>query len=228
MTVARPERQLSVEAAKVARPGQQSPSEAIKSQDTFFLATDGLEQLTPATIDMSPDDQAQVARWREQASKGRIVPPGHESTVVQRFDALSRVLALDGLAENSDRQDVGTPTKQATAPVFHIVKAAMPALQNDSMMLCPQAVAPVLYESAKGQESTPLQPLGITKAKCREATHSFSHRSEVEVLTDTKMIEGLDDNVQGLEDLLSDDKPIAKAIPITSQGLGRDQRQLFF
>jgi hypothetical protein len=76
--------------------------------------------------------------------------------VVQRFDALSQALVLDRLAENSARQDMGSPTKQATAPVFHSVKAAMPALQKDSMMLYPQAVAPVMYESAKGQESTPL------------------------------------------------------------------------
>jgi hypothetical protein len=124
---ARPDQQSPTEATKVARPEQQSPTEAVKSQDTFALATNGPEQLTPTTVVMSPEDQAQVARWREQASKGRVVPPGHESTMEQRLGALGQTLALKMLAESSARHDMGKPTAHATAPVPHNTKAAMPA-----------------------------------------------------------------------------------------------------
>jgi hypothetical protein len=68
----------------VARPEQQSPSEAVKPQDTFDPNTSGPEQLTPATVVMSPENQAQVARWKEQDRMGRIVPPGHDPEIAQR------------------------------------------------------------------------------------------------------------------------------------------------
>jgi hypothetical protein len=106
--VARPEQQLpvEVEATKVARPEQKAPAEAAQSQDTFDSDSGGPEQPSPATIVMSPGDQAQVARWKEEDRMGKIVPNGHDPEIAQRR------------MESSARQDFGTPPTQAAMPLF--------------------------------------------------------------------------------------------------------------
>jgi hypothetical protein len=68
-----------------------------------------------------------------------------------------------------------------------------------------------MHDSGKGQACPPLQPLGFINAKRHEASHCFSQRSEV--LTDTNMIEGLNDDEHDLEELLADDKPVGRTSP---------------
>ena len=98
VTVARPERQLPSGTTKVARPKRLSPADwekglrqpdfsipcPITAQDILDAEAVLREQASPATVVMSPGDQAQVARWKEQSLLPRIVPPGHEPGIGQR------------------------------------------------------------------------------------------------------------------------------------------------
>ena len=98
VTVARPERQLSSGTTKVARPKRLSPADwekglrqpdfsipcPITAQDILDAEAVLREQASPATVVMSPGDQEQVARWKEQSLLPKIVPPGHEPEIGQR------------------------------------------------------------------------------------------------------------------------------------------------
>ncbi len=146
LTVARPEHQLPSETTKVARPEQHPPAEAIKvarpelSQDNSDLDTGVAEQASPATVVMSPQEVAQVARWKLQGLLPRIVPPGHEPELGQRRTVPPTTAAM--------------PISGSETP---IVKAAMPSAPEETMMRCPQEIAPVRYKSGEGQAATSQQ-----------------------------------------------------------------------
>jgi hypothetical protein len=200
-----------VELMKVARPEQQSPAEATKvarpelSQDNFDLDTGVPEQASPATVVMSPESQAQVTRWKAQSLLPKIVPPGHEPEISQR-----RVL------ENSARQAGDSPPTKAAMPLLRepmtpIVKAAMPSAPEETMMLCPQGIAPVLYESGKGQAATSLMSLGNVTTSSHGASHDYPKSKEV--FTDIVMEEALEDEGDDLQQMLEDEKPIRRPSP---------------
>ncbi len=187
LKVARPEELSPAEATKVARPEQLSPTEAAKvarpelSQDYMDLDDGVTEQASPATVVMSPGSQAQVERWKLQSLLPRIVPPGHEPEIAQRQIVPPTTAAMPLLGE----------------PITPIVKAAMPSAPEETMMLCPQGITPVRYESGKGQAATPLLSLGNVK----------------EVFTDIVMEEALDDEGEDLQQMLEDEKPIRRQSP---------------
>jgi hypothetical protein len=72
-----------------------------------------------------------------------------------------------------------------------IVKAAMPSAPGETMMLCPQEIAPVRYESGEGQSTTTLMSLGHVALNNHGSSHGFPNRKEV--LTDTVMEEAFED-----------------------------------
>jgi hypothetical protein len=201
LTVARPELQLPSGTTKVARPERQSPAEATKvarpelSQDNVDLDTGVTEQASPATVVMSPGSQAQMARWKLQSLLPKIVPPGHEPEIAQRRVVPPTTAAM--------------PLSGKT--MFPIVKAAMPSAPKETMMLCPQGIAPVLYESGKGQAATSLMSLGHVAVNDHRSSHSFPNSKEV--FTDTVMEEALEDGGEDLQRLLEDEKPILRLSP---------------
>jgi hypothetical protein len=163
LTVARPEQQLPSGTTKVARPNQQAPREAAQLQDNFDLDTGVTEQASPATVVMSPGSQAQVARWKLQGLLPKIVPPGHEPEIAQRRIVPSTTAAMP----------------LSGKPMSPIVKAAMPSAPEETMMLCPQGIAPVLYESGKGQTATSLMSLGHVAVNSHGSSHGFPKSKEV-------------------------------------------------
>ncbi len=78
-------------------------------------------------------------------------------------------------------------------------------------MLCPQGIAPVLYESGEGQAATSLMSLGNVTDNNHGSSHGFPNRKEV--FTDTVMEEALEDGGEDLQRLLEDEKPILKQSP---------------
>ncbi len=92
-----------------------------------------------------------------------------------------------------------------------IVKAAMPSAPEEAIMLCPQVIAPVQYESGKVQAATSLMTLGIVKANSHGSSHSCPKGNEV--FTDIDMEEALEDGGEDLQRLLDDDKPIRRESP---------------
>jgi hypothetical protein len=177
LTVARPEQQLPSKTTKVARPGLSS-AEAIKvarpemSQDNFDLDTGDSAQASPATVVMSPECQAQVARWKEQSLLPKIVPPGHE-----------------------------TPN----------VKAAMPSVPGETMMLCPQEIAPVRYEAGVGQATTPLTSLGQVASRSYGLHRGSPNRKED--FAETIMGEALGDEGDEFQAMFEDANLAQKQSP---------------
>jgi hypothetical protein len=192
LTVARPERLSPTEAIKVARPGL--------SQDNFDLDTGDPDQASPATVVMSLGSQAQVVRWRAQGLLPKIVPPGHEPEFGQRrmVPPTTEIVPISGHE---------TP----------IVKAAMPSVPEETMMLCPQEIAPVRYETGEGQATTSLMSLGQVASSSNGPHHGFPSRKEV--FTDTVMGENLEDEGDDFQTMLEDGVPNHRQSPLPFRGL---------
>ncbi len=92
-----------------------------------------------------------------------------------------------------------------------IVKAAMPSAPKETMMLCPQGIAPVLYESGEGQAATSLMSLGNVTENSHGSSHGFPKSNEV--FTDISMEEALEDGGEDLQRLLEDEKPTHRQSP---------------
>jgi hypothetical protein len=193
--VARPEQQLPSRTTKVARPKLLSPADWIKgleqpnfqisnpitAQDILDAETELQNQASPATVVMSPGDQAQVARWREQSLLPKIVPPGHEPEIGQR---------------------------QMVPPTT----AVMPSVPGETMMLRPQEIAPVRYETGKGQPTTSLMSLGQVASNSHGSNNGFPKGKEV--FTDAVMDEDLD-----FQALLDGGVPNHRQSPLPFRGL---------
>jgi hypothetical protein len=193
--VERPEQMMPAKATKVARPNQKAPREAAQSQDNFDLDTGVTEQASPATVVMSPGSQAQVARWKVQSLLPKIVPPGHEPVISQRriVPPITAAIPLSG------------------KPMSPIVNAAMPSAPEETMMLCPQGISPVPYESGKGRAATSLMSLGNVTTSSHGANHGFPKSKEV--FTDIVMEEALEDGGEDLQRMLEDEKSIHRQSP---------------
>jgi hypothetical protein len=154
---------------------------------------------------MSPGSQAQAARWKAQSLLPKIVPPGHEPEISQRQ-----------VIENSPRQAGDSPPTKAAMPLLGepmtpIVKAAMPSAPEETMMLCPQGIAPVLYESGKGQAATSDMSLGNVRTSNHGASHDYPKSKEV--FTDIVTKEALEDEGEDLQQMLEVEKPIPRLSP---------------
>ncbi len=85
------------------------------------------------------------------------------------------------------------------------------------MMLCPQKIAPVLYESGEGQAATSLMSLGNFTDNSHGSRHGFPNRKEV--LTDTVMDDALGDEREDFQRLLEDGVPNHRQSPLPFRGL---------
>ena len=206
VTVARPALQLPSRTTKVARPERRSLAEATKfarpglSQDYLDSDSGAPEQASPATIVMSPGSRAQVERWKVQSLLPKIVPPGHEPEFGQQL--------------------IVPPAKAAMSnsrPETPVAKAAMPSDPGETMMLCPQEIAPVRCETGEGQPTTSLMPLGQVASSSHGSTHGFPKGKEV--FTDAVMEDDIDNVGEDLQTLLEDGVPSHKQSPLHFQGL---------
>jgi hypothetical protein len=209
LAVARPEHQLPSTTTKVARPERLSPAEAIEvvkvvrpelSQGNLDSDTGVPDHASPATVVMSPGSQAQVARWKAQSLLPKIVPPGHEPEIGQRRMVPPTTAAM--------------PISGRKTP---IVKAAMPSVPGETMMLCPQEIAPVRYEAGEGQPTTSLMSLGQVASGSHGSNHGLPNRKEV--FTDTVMEENLEDEGEDFQTLLEDGVPNHMQSPLPFRGL---------
>jgi hypothetical protein len=124
--------------------------------------------------------------------------------------------------ESCAHQGIGSPPTTAAMPLSGepmspVVKAVMPSAPEETMMLCPQGIAPVRYESGKGQAATCLTFLGNVTANRHGSSHRFPRSSEV--FTDMNEDDALGDEREGFQRLLERGEPNDRQSPLPFRGL---------
>jgi hypothetical protein len=178
LTVARPV-QLPSGTTTVARPNLQAPQEASQSQNSARQAA-----MPSTNVEARQAAMSRELKFMQSEIISQDRTNDYQLALMEQTRLWRKSLRERGAVSNEETASTAAAASPNTM---------------ETMMLCPQGITPVLYETGKGQATASLVSLGNVKGK--------------EVFTDTSMEEALEDEGNEFQAMLEDVKQIQRQSP---------------